>query len=187
MFPRFNEEKTTQIAGMLLKLAGGRMYYLKLMKLMYLIDREGLLRWGWSMTNDRYVSMDNGCVLSVTKNLMTEESLGESYWKRFISAPLRWQVELIAEPETYELSQAERELIEEQYHKFQDMFGHWGAEDRWQLAKYTHDLPEWSNPHGSSLPIDYETVLIGAKVDRDRVREILQSLEEFAEFERALK
>lgn len=69
----------------------------KLIKLMYIIDREGLVRWGRSMTNDRYFSLDNGCILSRTKNLLTEESLGPSYWKRFISPPQQWQVELLAD------------------------------------------------------------------------------------------
>lgn len=162
------------------------MYYLKLIKLMYLIDREGLLRWGWSMTRDRYVSMDNGCVLSTTKNIITEERLGESYWKRFISPPKNWQVQLIAEPEVDAMSEAEIELIEEQYKKFQEMFGRWGADDRWKLAEYTHSLPEWKDPKGSSLPIEYEEVLSGAQVPEDQIRKTLESLEEFCAFERAL-
>jgi hypothetical protein len=182
IMPKFNEEKTTQLAGALLKLAGGKMYYLKLIKLMYIIDREGLLRWGRSMTNDRYFSLDNGCILSRTKNLITEESLGSSYWKRFISAPDRWQVELLAEPETDELSKAEQTLIAEQYRKFQEMFGHLGVEDRWALAKYTHDFPEWKKPDGSSLPNEYEEVLNGENVPPEKVRETLQSLDEFSTF-----
>jgi hypothetical protein len=180
---RFNEEKATQLAGMLLRLAGGRMYYLKLMKLMYLIDREGLIRWGWSMTNDRYVSMDNGCVLSRVKNLMTEETFGDSYWKRFISAPQNWQVELLGEPENDELSEAEQELIVSQYRKFQEMFGHLGADDRWALAEYTHELPEYKDPHGSSLTNTYEEVLTGARLPEDKVHQTVRSLEEFAQFE----
>lgn len=135
------------------------------------------------MTNDGYWSMDNGLVLSRVLNLMTEETWGESYWKRFISAPANWQVELIAEPENDELSKAESDLIREQYEKFQKMFGHWGADDRWKLVDYTHHLPEWRNPHGSSLPVAYEEVLIKAEVPREKVDKIIQSMEEFVAFE----
>jgi hypothetical protein len=184
---RFNEEKATQMAALLLQLAGGRMYYLKLMKLMYLIDREGLLRWGWSMTNDRYISMDNGLVLSRVLNLMTEETLSDSYWTRFISPPLSWQVELLAEPDFDELSEAEAGLIKEQYDRFHRMFGSWGAKDRWRLVEFTHNLPEWKNPRGSSIPVKYEEVLRGANVPQEKIDQILQSLKEFNDFERALQ
>jgi len=33
------------------------MHYVKLIKLLYLADREALLRWGAPITTDRYVSM----------------------------------------------------------------------------------------------------------------------------------
>ena len=62
----FNEAKAAQTAARLLKLRGGRMSYLKLIKLMYLIDREALLRWGRPVTTDCYVSMDKGPILSRT-------------------------------------------------------------------------------------------------------------------------
>ena len=38
---RFNEVKATQAAARLLRNRGGRMKYLKLIKLLYLADREG--------------------------------------------------------------------------------------------------------------------------------------------------
>ena len=53
----FNEEKATQVAGALLLKAGGDMPYLKLIKLLYFVDREALLRWGRPVTTDRLVSM----------------------------------------------------------------------------------------------------------------------------------
>ncbi|MGD0651719.1 MAG: hypothetical protein ABSA97_11370 [Verrucomicrobiia bacterium] len=46
MRSRFDEAKSTQMAGALLQLAGKRMNYMKLIKLMYIIDREALKRWG---------------------------------------------------------------------------------------------------------------------------------------------
>ncbi|OLE54435.1 MAG: hypothetical protein AUG51_08470 [Acidobacteria bacterium 13_1_20CM_3_53_8] len=176
------------MAGMLLRMSGGTMYYLKLMKLMYLIDREGLLRWGRSITNDAYVSMDNGCVLSQTLDLIKYESLGASYWKRFIvTISKHKKVELIAEPETDELSRAEVNLIREQYEKFQEMFGQLGEDDRWALADYTHDLPEWTHPEGSSIPITYKEVLkLEGKTDEE-INEILEELEEIASFESLIK
>jgi len=48
------------------------MSYMKLIKLMYLADREALLRWGRPISTDRYVSMDKGPVLSRVLDLATD-------------------------------------------------------------------------------------------------------------------
>lgn len=49
---RFNEAKATQAASRLLRLRGGRMSYLKLIKLLYIVDREAILRWGRPVTTE---------------------------------------------------------------------------------------------------------------------------------------
>jgi uncharacterized phage-associated protein len=175
--PKFNEEKAAQIACLLLKKRGvNRMNYLKLMKLMYLIDREALVRWGVSMTFDRYVSMDNGCVLTQTYNLLVLESYIPSYWKQYISPPQGYDVALLSEPEYDEISQAELELIEEIY----ENFGHLNRRD---LVKLSHELPEWRNPQGSSIPIDYRDVLRLADKTEEEILDILSEMEAVSEFE----
>ena len=49
----FNEAKATQAAARLLFLRGGTMSYVKLIKLLYLADREALIRWGRPVTSRR--------------------------------------------------------------------------------------------------------------------------------------
>lgn len=179
MTPKFDEAKTTQIAGRLLKLRGtGRMHYLKLIKLMYLIDREALLRWGWSVTGDHYVSMKHGLVLSNTLDLITEETFGRSYWKDFISGPVgHYEVQLLQEPETDELSEAESALIDEVYKRF-------GYESRWRLRDYTHTLPEYKETDGSSIPVEYEEVMKGANIPDEQIQDALSELHGQAVLER---
>lgn len=175
--PKFNEEKAAQIACLLLKKRGvNKMNYLKLMKLMYLIDREALVRWGSSMTFDRYVSMDNGCVLTQTNNLLVLESYLPSYWKQYISPPKGYDVELLSEPEFDELSPAELSLINEVYEKF-------GHLSRWDLVEISHELPEWRNPQGSSIPIDYKDILRLAGKTEEEIIDILSEMEAVSEFE----
>jgi hypothetical protein len=171
MTPPFDEAKTTQVAGRLLKLRGtGKMHYLKLIKLMYLIDREALLRWGWSMTGDRYVSMRHGLVLSNTLDLITEESFGHSYWKDFISGPVgHYEVQLLKEPESDELSEADVALIDEIYGKF-------GHQNRWQLRDYTHTLPEFQDAEGSAIFVEYAAVMEGAQLGKEEIAEALSEL-----------
>jgi hypothetical protein len=140
-----------QLAGMLLKLRkqDGRMSYMKLINLMYLIDREALLRWGWSMTGDAYHSMEHGCLLTGTYDLLRRKILGEHYWFSFISPPFGdKQVKLLKKPEGDELSKADRALIAEMYERF----GRW---DRYKLAQYTQELPEYRATNGPSIPITY--------------------------------
>src|SRR6266478_6548413 len=97
--PDLNEKKATQAAARFLAAAGKRMHYLKLIKLMYLMDREALLRWGMPVTDDRYFSLPKGPILGRVKNLMVEEPLpGErGFWADHISSPSNYVIELVDE------------------------------------------------------------------------------------------
>lgn len=151
---RFNERKATQAAAELLRLRGGRMSYLKLIKLMYLADREALLRWGRPISTDRYVSMDKGPVLSRVLDLATDGDAPSrpSIWAEQISEPVRYEVELKADPGNDELSEAEIALLDE-------IFKIHGHKSRWDLVELTHQLPEWIDPEGSAIPIGYRDIL----------------------------
>jgi uncharacterized phage-associated protein len=50
------------------------MAYIKLIKLLYLADREALLRWGRPITTDRHVSMPKGPVVSQIYDLITRRA-----------------------------------------------------------------------------------------------------------------
>jgi uncharacterized phage-associated protein len=158
---RFNEKKATQAAAHLLRLRGGRLSYLKLIKLLYLADREALLQWGRSISTDRYVSMDRGPVLSRVLDLATdgEDPGTPSVWASSISAPSDYEVELKADAGDDELSEAEIQLLDQ-------IFAKYGKMSRWDLVKLTHKLPEWIDPHGSAIAISYRDILkAGGKSD----------------------
>ncbi len=158
---RFNEKKATQAAARLLRLRGGRMSYMKLIKLLYLADREALLRWGRPISTDRYVSMDHGPVLSRVFNLTSDGDDPErpSVWAESISAPSNYEVELKGEAGNDELSEAEEALLDEIFQQHGDL-------TRWQLVKLTHKLPEWKDPQGSAIRIGYRDILkAGGKSD----------------------
>ncbi len=151
---RFNERKATQAAALLLKLRGGPMSYLKLIKLLYLADRAALLSWGRPISTDRYVSLDRGPVLSRVLDLVTDggDPGTPSTWSASIAAPSNYEVALKGEPELDELSDAEVALLE-------NVFAEHGRKSRWELVEFTHTLPEWIDPHGSAVPIDYRDIL----------------------------
>src|SRR3989304_7235844 len=92
----FNEAKATQAAAMLLKMRGGTMSYMKLLKLLYLADREALLRWGRPISTDVYVSMDHGPVLSKTLDMINEgPDTGGRIWAEYISSSSNYEVTLL--------------------------------------------------------------------------------------------
>lgn len=182
MVLRFNERRATEAAAKFLKLRGGRMSYLKLIKLLYLLDREALLRWGRPVTTDRYVSMDNGPVVSRIYDLIREEPPPgtDPVWSHFISAPSNYEVSLTAEPEIDELSPAEESLIEE-------IFAHYGKLSRWNLVDLSHDLAEWQDPKGSAIPIEYRDILRAGKKTESEIAAVESELEALAAAEAMLQ
>ena len=165
----FDEAKATQAAAYFLKLRGGQMHYIKLIKLLYLTDREALLRWGNSVTTDHHVSMDNGPVVSTILNLITADK-DKPVWGRYISAPLGdYEVKLLVDAvPTDKLSQAEEKLMQELFERY----GHW---NRWDLInKVMHKLPEWRCPNGSSSPISLRDILAGAGEDEEYIRAVVK-------------
>ena len=163
MYPRFRQARTTQLACEFLRMAGGRMSYMKLIKLLYLVDRRSLLERGVPVTYDRYVSMQHGPVLSETLDLINYGSSpsDESYWETHIDQDSRYEVSLRGDCPVDELSDAELELA-------RAVYGEFGAMDRWAVVDYVHRLPEWRDPgEARVLPIRYEDILAHEKTPEE--------------------
>ncbi len=79
-------------------------------------------------------------------------------------------MELKKEPKTTELSKAEIALINEASEKY-------GHMNRWKLRDLTQELPEWEDPCGSAISIEYEDILKGAKKTPKEITAILKELE----------
>ena len=177
----FNEAKATQAAARLLTLRGGTMSYVKLIKLLYLADREALIRWGRPITTDRYVSLDNGPVVSRMYELIRGEPPQNAFriWRKFISDPEDYEVRLLGDPGSRELSRPEQQLIDE-------VFTQHGRQNRWKVVDFTRSLPEWTNPNGGALPIEYRDILKAAHKTEDEIAVIEEALESAALVERIL-
>ena len=182
MVLQFNERRATEATARFLKLRGGRMSYLKLIKMLYFLDREALLRWGRPVTTDRYVSMANGPVVSRIYELIREEPAPgtDPIWHHYISTPQGWEVALLAEPETDELSRAEEALIDEIYAVY-------GKMTRWDLVRASHELPEWQDPNGSAIPIQYRDILRAGNKTESEIAAVEAELESLATTEAMLQ
>ena len=123
----FNERKATQMAAFFLgQTPEGRIAHLKLMKLLYLADREAVRTFGWPISGDRLVSMPHGPVLSQTLNLMDGDVESQpGGWEAWISGKenhelsLRQPLDVVA---LDELAPAEIDVLKAVWSRF----GHMG-------------------------------------------------------------
>jgi uncharacterized phage-associated protein len=166
----YKEEKATQAAGRLLKARGGKMSYLKLLKLLYFADRIALVKLGRPITFDKYYSMENGPVLSQTCDLIKDKGSPKSgrYWKKFIERS-EFDVRLIKQVPNDQLSQAEEEILDKVFKKY-------GRMNRWDIVELTHKLPEYVDPGTSHIPLSYADILKAAGVDKADAKAIIADL-----------
>lgn len=155
----FNERKAAQIAAFFIQQAGGTLNVLKLMKLLYLADREAMNRYDEPLTYDAMVSMKHGPVLSRVLECINGFQLDNvaGGWDEWISDRANHEVSLrktFSREDLDELSEADMQILH-------DVFAQFGHMNQWQLSEYTHDhCKEWQDPQDSTLPISYRDVLL---------------------------
>lgn len=152
------------------------MSYMTLIKLLYLADREALAHWGRPITTDTYVSMDRGPVLSHVLDRINEGPSPEeppSYWVEHITPSANYEVTLTTDPNGELLSEAEDELLE-------TVFKNHGHLTRWEIVDLVHTLPEWQDPNGGAIPIDYSDILKAYKKNSEEIDAIVGELNNLA-------
>jgi len=175
----FDAEKAAHMSAYLLFQAGGTMKHMKLIKLLYLAEREGLRRCGWFMSNDVLFSLPHGLILYDTLNLINRDIDNSETWNQLISerkpdytVSLERDIEL---EELDELSIADVEVLEDTWQKF-------GAKDEFWLSEYMQNpenCPEWENPGKSSKPVSLNTVLISVGFSPEDARGILERMRDY--------
>jgi uncharacterized phage-associated protein len=174
----FNEVKTTQAASRFLQLAGGRLNYMVLIKLLYLLDRAALLGWRRPVTFDEYYSMKHGPVLSEVHDLITEETapFQSNYWSEHISDPLGRSVELMADAGGDALSDAEEELIQTIFKQYESYLSR-----PFDLVDLLHKtLPEWKEVKSGRVPLPYRDILTAGNKSPEETEAIERELESLA-------
>ena len=148
----FDERRAAQAAARLLDKHGGTMPWLKLVKLLYLADRESLIEKGTPITGDRFVSMRHGPVLSRVLDLIKEDCPAEdSIWHGYVVRK-RFDVCLVGSTESKQLSDFNRDVLD-------GVFNAYGCLKEWDVVARTHALPEWKDPGDSAIPIEPEDIL----------------------------
>lgn len=168
----FLADKVLQEIIYLLGLNGGRMNLLKLMKELYLIDREAISERDTSVSGDTFFSMNHGPVLSLTLNMLND--LSAAGWDEWLkSCPTKYYDDIVAtkEIELSLLSEKDKEYISTVSERFKNF-------DAFRLEDYTHkNLPEWHNPHGSSKKIRYRDIMRALGRSDEEIREAKEEYE----------
>lgn len=150
----FNTEKTVSLACSLLEKSKDKpMHIIKLMKLLYICDRECLKSHAHHISGDKFVSMDHGPVLSNTYSLMngSKEPSIQGVWDENIQRTEQYYF-ITKQNNRFGLDEYIELIIDGVLAKFDSM-------NEWEIEKYTHEnFEEWVDPRGSSKPIEYADV-----------------------------
>jgi len=170
----------TQIVNLLLKLNHYRLNYTKLIKLLYLADREALIKWDVTITKDNYFSFDNGIVLSDLYDLIKGGGIHEDQclWNTYFITEGYDLKSIIKDnlPED-ELSEREKALLKEISRKYEPY--------DWRYLAYTvhHSLPEWKDPHGTSIPLSVNVILKKIGRTQEEIQDIEKENQAYLEEE----
>jgi uncharacterized phage-associated protein len=156
----YNALKAAQVVAYLTQKSPNKIIdVLKVIKLVYLADRESIKRFGFPILDEPRVSMPHGPVNSVTySHIQGEYDLEACGWSLYLSDRANHQVSVQSDsPSGFdELSDADIQCLDNVWREF-------GHMQKWELRDWTHspkNIPEWENPNGSSLPIPIERIML---------------------------
>ena len=172
---------------------------LKAAKLLFFADKAHLLRYGWPILGDRYVSMDHGPVPSAALDLMNrliapdeiEDPVREqlratlSVHRMPFSKNHPFRTKVHREDAYRHLSTSERAVLD-------DVISTYGHKPVGELIDLTHQEYAWresdkQRPNGSSAPMPYELFFEGERsADAAAIREFADAQQEDRDFVSAL-
>jgi uncharacterized phage-associated protein len=160
---KFDSLKTTQAAAILLSLAGRVMDRMRLLKLLYIVDRELLAERGRTLTGDSAVAMNYGPVLCHTYNLVKGCENSPDDWNKYIRSVSK-KVVLMGDPARGELSKREMDKLKEVSDRYRRI-------STLGLSAYTHEFLEWIENFvpDTSSPIPWKDALKGTG-NEDKIR-----------------
>jgi|SRR3989344_6368715 len=132
-------KKITQVLNYLAQKEGGKINYMKALKLLYLADRLHLREYGRLITEDYLVAMEKGTLGSQARDIAIQNKyLPHVIYQHSKDKLIRLPDFMIEanDSDRDQLSETDVECIEEVYKNL-------GEKTEFELVKLTHDLPEW--------------------------------------------
>ncbi len=141
-------EKAIQAIGVLFRADRvRRMNYMRVLKLLYIADRETLKETGRPITGGPAVAMERGPVLEEVYELIRGQHSQMPSWDEYFQKD-RYSLTLRNDPDVRTLSRYE-------IRKLQAVAEQYAELDEWELSRLTHEFAEWKKnaPGTSSRPI----------------------------------
>lgn len=133
---RFNSLKTIQSAAFLLRREPAhRMNFVRLLKILYLAEREILAESGKPLTGSRVVAMRRGTIPQDVLDVISGRHTASPEWSRFFRTD-RYSIEMTNDPGLSYLSKYVCRKLDEVSRKHDDF-------DEWAMVDETQRLPEW--------------------------------------------
>jgi uncharacterized phage-associated protein len=146
----FNGEKAAQVAKWFVSELGGRTDKLKLIKLIYLAEREFMSRHDEPMLYDEFYSLQHGPICSNTLDSINGRSGAAPGWGDFhLQSKSVVLDRRVVRQDLDHLSDADVQVL-------RDVYAQFGWMSASQLRKYTHEnCPEYQQVGGGRIPIHY--------------------------------
>jgi uncharacterized phage-associated protein len=142
----FNRRKSIQAVALLLKTRPkSQDSYMRLLKILYIADRESIKETGVPITGDTFVAMEHGTMLSRLLNLAkrTKGHLDRKpdhiEWDQYISPEPDYEIRLTQDPGDGLLCDYEMNKLREVAKRYKD-------KGPFDMKEVTHELPEYHDP-----------------------------------------
>jgi uncharacterized phage-associated protein len=165
MLFRLDVLKTIQAIAVLLRSdLCKEMDYLRILKLLYIADRESLAETGRPITGDSVVAMKFGPVLKGVYDFIRSNRPEIPIWSTFLRKD-HYQIELLDDPGVDQMSPYEIKKVKDVAKRYKDYGGY-------DLVEVTHGFSEWqqNNPEKfgtKKRPIPLEDILVGVGRAKD--------------------
>lgn len=174
---RFGVEKKIQAAAVILR-AHGPMDYLRLLKLLYIADRQSLAERGAPIIGGLAVAMKHGPLHSEVYDWIKGQTCGAEKWSRFVETR-EYTASLRNDPGDLNLSEFEIDKLLAVAGQFQDY-------DTWELAQYTHGFEEWQRSfvENTSRPIPPDVMMKAVGMSDEDIQAAVEDANLAAEVQR---
>jgi len=174
-----NLQKSLDVMYYFVNKLGDSITDVKLMKLMYFSDRKALLETGFPITDDNYYIMNRGPILSSTLDHLNQytDEISSIFEKPQSKNECGYTVREIklkanAERDCNYLAEIEVEILD-------SIFDELSAMSTNEIVQYAHDdkiCPEWRFPHGSSISLPIENILLHHGIEVEEAKKMIKEI-----------
>jgi uncharacterized phage-associated protein len=177
---KYSLEKAIQATAVILKQEGSQAERTRVLKLLYIADRESLSERGTPIVGGRILALDNGPLHAEVYDLIRGQHESESTWNQFFRSE-GYKVFLIADPGRLELSPYEVGKLTEVCERHRN-------QSTWKVADLTQEFQEWIDCHasGKSEPIPAEKLLAALGFDEEEIKETIAEAEYYRRVQKVM-